>query len=83
MDWLKIGKGVHQGCILSPCLFNFMPSAPCKMLGWMTHKLESRLWGEILTTSDIQMMTAVIAESEGELKSFLMRVKEESEKAEV
>ena len=54
----------------------------CEMPGWMTHKLESRLGGEILTTSDIQMMTAVIAESEGELKSFLMRVKEESEKAE-
>ena len=52
------------------------------MLGWITHKLESRLWGEILKTSDIQMITTLIAESEGELKSFLMRVKEESEKAE-
>ena len=51
------------------------------MLGWMIQKLESRLWGEILTTSDIQMITTLIAESEGELKSFLMRVKEESEKA--
>ena len=47
----------------------------------MIQKLESRLWGEILTTSDIQMITTLIAESEGELKSFLMRVKEESEKA--
>ena len=51
------------------------------MLGWMNHKLESGLWGEILTTSDIQMITTLIAESEGELKSFSMRVKEESEKA--
>ena len=42
-----------------------MQSTASKMTGWMTHKLESRLWGEILTTSDIQMMTAVIAESEG------------------
>ena len=47
----------------------------------MKHKLESRLWGEILKTSDIQMITTLIAESEGELKSFLMRVKEETEKA--
>ena len=46
------------------------------MLGWMNLKLESRLLGEILITSDIQM-----AESEEELKSLLMKVKEESEKA--
>ena len=45
------------------------------MLGWMKHKLESRLPGEILIVSDIQM-----AESEEELKSLLMKVKEESEK---
>ena len=48
-DWFQIGKGVHQGCISSPCLFNF-----CKILGWMKHKLESRLPGEI-STSDTQM----------------------------
>ena len=47
----------------------------------MKHKLESRLPGEILTTSDIQMITTVMAESEEELKSLLMRVKEENEKA--
>ena len=47
------------------------------MLGWMKHKLESRLPGSI--TSDVQM-TALMAESEEELKSLLMKVKEESEK---
>ena len=47
------------------------------MLGWMSHKLESRLLGEITTTSGMQM----IPESEEKLKSLLMRVKEESEKA--
>ena len=48
------------------------------MLGWMKHKLESRLLGEILITSDMQM-TTLMAESE-ELQSLLMKVKEESEK---
>ena len=55
MDWFQIGKGVHQGCILSPCLFNSMQNTSCKMLGWMKHKLESRLLGEISITSDMQM----------------------------
>ena len=51
-DWFQIGKGVHQGCILSPCLFNL--HASCEMLGWMKHKLESRVC-EISVTSDMQM----------------------------
>ena len=50
------------------------------MLGWMKHKLESRLPGEISITSDTDD-TTLMAESEEELKSFLMKVKEESEKA--
>ena len=48
-DWIQIGKGVHQGCILSPCLFNFCAEYI------MRHKLESRLLGEISITSDRQM----------------------------
>ena len=51
------------------------------MPDWMKHKLESRLPGEISTTSDMQIITTLMAESEEELKSLLMRVKEESEKA--
>ena len=50
------------------------------MLGWMKHKLESRLLGEISINSDIQMNTTLMTESEEELKSLLMNVKEESEK---
>jgi len=50
-DWFKIAKG----CILSPCLFNVYASTSCEMLGWMKHKLESRLLGEISITSDMQM----------------------------
>ena len=49
------------------------------MLGWKKHKLESRLLGEISITSDMQY-TTLMAESEEELKSLLMKVKEESEK---
>ena len=50
------------------------------MLGWMKHKLESSLPGETSVTSDMQMIPPFMAESEEELKSFLMKVKEESEK---
>ena len=53
-DCFEVGKGVLQGCILPPCLFN-LQSTSCKMLDWMNHKLESRLLGEISTTSDMQM----------------------------
>ena len=51
------------------------------MLGWMNHNLKSRLPGEISTTSDRQMISLLMAESEEELKSLWMRVKEENEKA--
>ena len=54
-DWFQIGKGVRQGYILSPCLFNLYESTLYEMLEWMTHKLESRLLGEISTTSDMEM----------------------------
>ena len=54
-DWFQIGKGVRQGCILSPCLFNFYAEYIMRNLGWKKHKLESRLPGEISITSDIQM----------------------------
>ena len=55
-DWFQIGKGLHQGCILPPCLFNFMQSTSCEMQGWMKHKSESRFLGEISITSDMQMI---------------------------
>ena len=55
IGWFQIGKGICQGCILSPCLFNFMQSTSWETLGGMKHKLESRLPGEISITSDMQM----------------------------
>ena len=54
-DWFQIGKGVRQGCILSPCLCNFYAEYIMRNAGWKKHKLESRLPGEISITSDMQM----------------------------
>jgi len=53
-DWFQIRKGVHQGCILSPCLFNLYAEYLMRNAG-LKHKLESRLPGEISVTSDMQM----------------------------
>ena len=64
---------------MSPCLFNLYTEYI--MPGWMKHKLESRLLGEISITSDMQMTPPLMAESKEELKGLLMKVKEESEKA--
>ena len=57
-----------------------MQATLCKMSGWMKHKLELRLPGEISIISDMQMTPFLSAKSEEELKSLLMKVKEESEK---
>ena len=55
-DWFQLGKGVHQGCILSPCLFKLYAEDIVQNAGWMKHKLELRLSGEISITSDMQMI---------------------------
>ena len=54
-DWFQIGKGICQGCILSPCLFNFYAEYIMQNAGLDEAKLESRLQGEISITSDMQM----------------------------
>ena len=54
-DWLQIGKGVRQGCILSSCLFNLYAEYIMRNAGLEEHKLESRLTGEKSITSDTQM----------------------------
>ena len=64
-DWFQIGKGVHQGCILTPCLFNLYAVYIMRNTGreetleWKKQKLESRLPGEISITSDRQMTPAL------------------------
>ena len=58
-DWFQIGKGVHQGCILSPCLFNLYAEYIMRNTGLEEAQLESRLLGEISITSDIQMIPSL------------------------
>ena len=55
-DWFQIGKAVHQGCILSPCLFNLYAEYIMRNAGLEEKKLESRLLGKISITSDMQMI---------------------------
>ena len=79
-DWFQIGKGVRQGCILSPCLFNFYVEYIMRNAG-----LEEAQAGIKITRRNINNLkcandTTVIADREEELKSLLMTVKEESEK---
>ena len=71
----KLGKEYIKAVYCPPSYLTYMQSTSLEILGWMKHKLESRLPVEISITSEMQM-----AESEEELKSFLMKVKEESEK---
>ena len=54
-DWFQIGKGVHQGCILSPCLFNLYAEYVMRNAGLEKYRLESRSPGEISITSDMMM----------------------------
>ena len=78
----KLGREYIKAIYCHPAYLTYMQSTPCKMPGWMKHKLESRLPGEISITSDMQMTdTSLMAESKEELKSLLMKVKEESEKS--
>ena len=77
----KLGKEYVEAIYCHPAYLTYMQSTSCKIQGWMKHKLESRLLGEISITSDTQM--TIMAESHEELKSLLMKVKEESEKADL
>ena len=58
-DWFQIGKGVHQGCILSPCLFNLYAEYIMRNAGLEEAQAESRLQGEISITSDMQMTSSL------------------------
>ena len=79
-DWFQMGKGVHQGCILSPCLFNLYAESIVKNAG-----LDEALAGVKIARRNINNLryaddTTLMAASKEELKSLLMKVKEESEK---
>ena len=81
MDWLQIGKGVCQGSILSPCLFNFC----AEYIKWNAGLDEAQAGIKITGRNNNNLRyaddTTLMAESEEKLKSFLMKVKEESQKA--
>ena len=77
----KLGKEYIKAVYCHRAYLTYVQSTSCEVLGWMKHHLESRLPGEISKTSDMQMTPPLKAESEEELKSLLMKVKEESEKA--
>ena len=80
-DWFKIGKGVRQGCILSPCLFNLY--AECIMLNARLDEAQAGIKIARRNISNLRYAddTTRMAESKEELKSLLMKVKEDREKA--
>ena len=79
-DWFQIGKGVHQGCILSPCLFNFYAEYIMRNAVLEEAQAGIKIVGRNITNLRYAGDTTLMPESEEELKSLLMKVKEESEK---
>ena len=79
-DWFQIGKGVCQGCILSSCLFNLYAEYTMRNARLDEAQAGSKIAGGNINNLRYADDTTVMAESEEELKSLLMNVKEESEK---
>ena len=80
LDWFQIGKGVHQGCILSPCLFNLYAEYIMRNAELEEAQAGIKISGRNINNLRYSDDTTLMAESEEELKSLLMKVKEESEK---
>ena len=81
MDWFHIGKGVGQGCILSPCLINFYAEYIVQNARLDEAQAGIKIAGKNINNLRYADDTTLMAESKEELKSLLMKVKEESEKA--
>ena len=79
-DWFQIGKGVHQGCMLSPCLFNLYAEYIMRNAGLEEAQAGIKFAGRNINNLRYADDTTLMAESEEELKNLLMKVKEESEK---
>ena len=79
-DWFQIGKGVRQGCIVSPCLFNFYAEYIMRNTGLEEAQAGVKIAGRNINNLRYADDTTLKAESEEELKNFLMKVKVESEK---
>ena len=80
MDWCQIGKGVCQGCTLSPCLFNLYAEYIMRNAGLEEGQAGIRIARRNINNLRYADDSTLIAESEEEIKSLLMKVKEESEK---
>ena len=78
-DWFQIGKGVHQGCVLSPCLFNLYAEYIMRNAGLEEAQAGIKIAGR--NVHNLRITFTLMAKSEEELKSLLMKLKEESEKA--
>ena len=81
MHWFQIGKGVRQGCILSPCSFNLYAEYIMRNAGLEEEQAGIKIAGRNINNLRYADDTTLMAERKEELKSFLMKVKEESEKA--
>ena len=82
MDWFKIGKGARPGCILSPCLFNLYAEYSMRNAGLDEAQAGIKIAGRNISNNlRYANNTTLMAESQEELKSLLMKVKKESEKA--
>ena len=79
-DWFQIGKGVCQGCILSPCLFNLYAEYIMRNAGLEEAQAGIKIAGRNISNLRYADDTTLMAESEEELKGLLMKVKEETEK---
>ena len=79
-DWFQIGKGVRQGCVLSPCLFNSYAEYIMRNAGLDEAQAGIKIAGRSINNLRYADDTTLMPESEEELKSLLMKVKEESEK---
>ena len=79
-DWFQIRKGVHQGCILSPCLFNLYAECIIRNTGLEEAQAGIKIARRNINNLRYEDETTLMAESKEKLKSLLMKVKEESEK---
>ena len=79
MDWFQTGKGVHQGCILSPCLFNLYEGYIMRNAGLDETQTGIKIAGKNIKNLRYADDNTLMVEREEELKSLLMKVKEESE----
>ena len=80
-DWCRIEKGVRQGCLLSPCLFNLYTEHIMRNAGLGELQARTKIGGRNINNLRCESDTTLMIESKEELKSLLMRVKEESERA--